>query len=326
MRAWKVWGIGLLLGATGAATGMTVPGERMEGEARVQISGDIWISRGASEWEVSFFDWDDFLGEGTGRSLLKWEDLDSIVYRLAGVYRVNDWLALEAAFGFGTIDDGRNTDTDWLTTARVNNFVYSQSIADTDGDLSLFELTAAFRLNRLMNMSRIGGEWDFLFGYSYYEESVGDRNGIQTIEYGQPVYESFSDLDSTFDFQWRMFRLGLRGETEVGDKWRLRGQFAALLGIAYEGEGFWNLRDDFRAESPNFVQEASGGVGFDLAASLAYQFTPRFYAELGYRLLSLRVRDGSDYIYFADGGQGYSDLDDVRSTRHGAFIGVGAAF
>ncbi len=308
--------------------GTPLPADEPDGpaaEPAFRIGLETWLSSGDSSWEISFRELFPEIGVLDGRSLLEWEDLDSLIYRLHAEYRFTEWFRLSAAYGFGRIDDGVNTDTDWFAQER-SEIMFAKSVAETSGDVTLLDLNAAFRLNELLDFFTIPGDWDAVVGFRYYEEDLRDRNGRMTVFLNEPAAIPLDGLDSTYKFEWSAVRLGLRGQIPVTDRIRAHGEAMALLGIRFEGEGFWNLREDFRDESPNFEQEASSGTGAELKASLVYDFTPRFHGEIGYWWFRMRAKNGSDTIFFADGSLGVSQLDEVKTERHGFFIGLGGRF
>lgn len=290
-----------------------------------QIGVETWISTGESSWEISFREFDPVLGSVPGRSRLEWEDLDSIIYRLHAEYRFTPWFRASVSYGFGDVDDGKNTDTDWYDL-EDGTILFAKSVADTQGDITLFDLNTYFRLNEMVNLGRIPGEWDIVAGYQYYEEDLRDRNGTLVAFLDEPVDFPFAGLDSTYRFEWSAFRLGLRGRLPLAERIYARGALIGLFGVNFDGEAFWNLREDFRSTSPNFVQEASGGTGAEIKAALGYDFTPSFYGEIGFWWFHMKAKNGTDYTFFADGETGVASLDWVETTRYGLFAGLGGRF
>lgn len=296
------------------------------GEPRFKIGLETWISSGEGDWEISFIEADPSYGDIAGRSKLEWKNLDSTIFRAVAEARVTPWLRINAAYGLGDIDSGRNTDTDWIGLADGPEFLLFQSVADTRGDMSLFNIDFLFRLNELLSMNGEIGYWDLVLGYQYYEDRLRDRNGVQMVDFGDDVRIPFDGLDSTYDFEWSAFRFGIRGAYPVID--RLTAKISALLffGMDYQGEGYWNLRDDFQGDSPNFVHETDKGYGTEVRLSMQYDLTANIYAEVGYWALNLRGRDGTDITHFVDGTHGVAELDSVHTVRDGFFIGMGASF
>lgn len=299
--------------------------ESPDSDFSFEIGLATWISTGESSWDISFRGFEPGLGAFRGRSRLEWEDLDSLLHRLHAEFRFSPVFSLSAAYGFGDIDDAEGTDTDWFDSD-TGSIVLAQSVADTRGDITLIDIDGHIHLNELVDLGGLPGVWDVVVGYRYYEEDLNDRNGAMTVLLGDPVDIPFGGLDSTYRFEWSAIRLGLRGEVPVMDRVRAKGEVAGLVGIRYEGEGFWNLREDFINESPNFRHKATAGTGAELKASLAYDFTPSFYGELGFWWFRMEAEDGTDQTFFADGETGVANLDEVKTTRYGVFLGLGGRF
>ncbi len=294
-------------------------------DPRFRLMLDLGWTTGRSSWEISFQEFEPGFGIVDVHSRLGWKRLESIIYRLHGEYKVNDWLRLSASVGLGSLDNGQNSDTDWYANFMGRDFIFSKSEADTDGDVTLFNLNAHVRLNEFFELSRLPGQWDVFGGYQYHEEDLRDRNGVQTIIDEEQVNMPFSGLNSTYLFEWQAARLGVRGEIPLADRLRLRGSLAGLW-ARFEGEGFWNLRDDFRNESPNFVQSASNGLGVELSLFGVFDITETFFAEIGWWQLYLKAQNGTDKLYFADGFEARTDLEFARTQRQGVFIGFGGQF
>ncbi len=291
-----------------------------------QIGLQTWMSRGESSWQISFRENHPSLGLVSGRSRLEWEDLDSFIYRLHAEYRVNPWFRLSAAYGFGDVTGGENIDTDWYDLDGEGEFMLAQSVAVTRGDLTVVDINTYFRLNELVDFRMIAGDWDVVAGFLYYEEDLNDRNGVMTVLFEERVHQPLAGLDSTYRFAWSAFRLGLRGRIPLAERVRVQAELMGLFGIRFEGDAFWNLRGDFRSEPPNFVQEASAGTGAELKTSLAYDFTPSMYGEIGFWWFHMRAKDGTDTTFFADGSTGVARLEWVETTRYGVFLGLGGRF
>lgn len=295
-------------------------------EPRLRIGLESRFTTGKDSWKISFLETHPAFGDIQGRSKLEWDDLDSTVYVLHAEWGVNAWLRFAGSYGFGDIDDGKNTDTDWLGLDGGPEFLLFQSVADTSGDLTQFHLDALFRLNKIMSMNDEIGVWDVVVGYQYVEDDLRDRNGVATVDFTEPVNEPFDGLDSSYRFEWSALRFGLRGEYAITERWRARLSTIVLFGVDYKGEGHWNLRDDFRSEGPNFRHKSNDGYGSEVRMSLQFNVTPHVYIEGGYGWFRLRSKSGSDTTFFSDGTEGTSQLDWARSVRHGFFAGMGAMF
>lgn len=278
-----------------------------------------WGSSGQSDWDISFGELDAGLFSMGGRSRLEWKDLDSDLVLYQAEVRPWAWLGVSGRYGTGSVE-GNNTDSDWISAPLfgLNDSLVSRSTAETHGDVTVYDANILLRLNQWVGLARSSVLVDLVAGYQSHEEDLGDRHGRQG---GVP----FAGLDSTYDFEWTAWRAGLRGQVPVRSWFRVTGEATALLGVEYEGEGFWNLRDDFKRTPPNFVHEADGGHGFDLQLALEFRPWTRAVIELGYRLVDLTVEDGSDVTFFADGTSGRSELDQVQTRRDGFFATLNLA-
>jgi hypothetical protein len=317
MRGWLcVMAVGMLAGCM-AARGETAPD-------RVELGVDVALSRGESDWEIVFFE--DLFGEG--RSILKWEDLDAATYGLHGIVNLSPWFSLAAAYAEGDIEDARNTDTDTISDIflGVDDFVFSRSESDTDGELESLQGDIRFHLDQLKEFAGWPGRLYLLVGYQTYDENLRDRNGVQTIIDEEVVEEPFDGLDNTFDFSWSAVRVGAGGTFELTPTLAIRAQGALLLNVEYEGEGYWNLRDEFRATPPNFIQEGDDGNGADLRASLAWRPLPNLLLEGGLWHLRWQVEEGFDRTFFADGTAADSQLVSAESKRTGGFLSASVLF
>ena len=300
----------------------------------VQLGVKTWFSQGSDEWEISF---DDFLGDYyyQGCSRLEWEKMDGTIPVLFGEIRFTSWLRLGGSYGSSDSSGGENTDTDWLDAPDLGyyNQVISQSIADTEGDTTFYDINLYFRLNRLLTVypKNIKGTLDGYFGYQSYKDKLNDHNGVQTADLdGNTINEPFDGLDSTFDFDWSAVRLGLRGEYPILDCLLVKGDAALLTGAKYEGEGFWNLRSDMKPTPPNFTQEADAGSGYDIKLGVAYKPIPYVTIEAGYWFFSLSASDGTETTYYAkdvyDVDESTESLDDAKSTRDGFYVALSGNF
>lgn len=298
----------------------------------VQLGVKTWFSQGSDEWEISFagFVEDSYF---EGRSVLEWEELENTIPVLFGEVRLTPWLRLGGSYGSSEISSGENTDTDRLDAQDLgyNNQVIAQSIADTEGDTTFYDINLYLRLNRLLTVypKNLKGNLDGYVGYQSYRDELNDHNGVQTADWdGNPVNEPFEGLDSTFDFDWTAVRMGLRGEYPVLESLLVKADVALLAGAEYEGEGFWNLRSDYKSTPPNFTQKADAGSGYDIKLGVAYKPIPYVAIEAGYWFFSLNTSDGTEITYFADGTQSEppETVDEVKSTRDGFYVAVSGNF
>ena len=282
------------------------------GDDRLQLGVGGWFSSGDSEWQISF---------PGGRSLLEWADLEGDLPYVEGEVRVLPWLALGARYGQGDVE-GNNTDRDWVGNpgGLLGEVLISKSTAQTSGETTLLDANTYVRLNPASLFPNAVGTLDLLVGYQQYTEELNDRNGIDGDG------RRFAGLDSTFDFEWDIIRVGLRGQWPVRSWLRLKGEVAALVAADYHGEGFWNLRDDYKRTPPNFEQDADGGDGVDARVSVEFRPLENVSVEVGYWLFDLKVEDGRETTYFVDRTRSSEPVDYAQSARDGLFAAVGVRF
>jgi hypothetical protein len=283
---------------------------------RIELGADVWFTSGRGAWRESFHS--DYFG--INNSVLEWDHLDSRLLVLRGELFFTPWLSVDGSWAAGDIEDGENTDSD-----RAGSRVEIQSKADTEGDTTMASAAANFRFSRLL-FPRWTGYAAVFLGYQYYRDELHDRNGADTVLFGDPVSVPFDGLDSSYSFQWQSVRLGVRAGIPVFRRLSVQTSLAGLGVVEYYGEGYWNLRDDFRQESPNFIDKSDGGVGTEFQLGLNFRICRHFSLEAGGRVVYLYTEDGSDTTYYADGTHDTVVLDYAESLRYGAYAGLRAAF
>ncbi len=289
-----------------------------------RVSAGVEASKGDSFWDMRFLFEEEPLGLMSGRSLLDWKDLEATSTWISLDITFTPVFGLSTRFAWGDIRDGNNTDTDWFGAdpSRTADTPISQSIAETDGDLrsGSFDLWYRFR-------ERPRHHVDLVLGLQWHQENLRDQNGITTFDlFEGNLYEPFDGLNSTFDFDWRAFRIGLRGEADLRENLVFSWRAISLVAVDYEGEGYWNLRDDFRAQAPQFEQSGDNGFGADLYAGLRWHFRPAWALEGGINWLRLRIRDGREITYFSDGTAADTEIREAQSTRTGISLGLSYSF
>jgi len=289
---------------------------------RLGVAG--WMSMGEGEWEITFEGWDPAFGFVSGRSLLEWKDIDADMIILFGEVGLGPYLSLGGSYGMGDIDDGGNTDGDWLDLW-VGEYQFSESTADTSGDTEMYDINLYFHLKPLL-MKKWKGNLDLFIGYQHYEDDLTDVNGVQTIIDEVPVEIPFDGLESTYLFQWDAARAGVRVEVPLAKLISVQAEAAVLFAGTFDGEGYWNLRDDFKPTPPNFTQEADMGLGTDAKVTVSIHPVKHVSVDVGYRYFMLHGEDGTDTTYFSDGTSESTDLTYVDSVRHGLFGSVTVRF
>lgn len=267
---------------------------------------------------------------GTGHSKLEWGDLDCYAYMVgAKVKPYFYFLTFDLQYVGGDLIEGKNTDTDW----DEGYLPYSISKADTDGDIKYWSIDLDILIypylgkpvswgrgeKQFANKTRL----DAILGYFHYEYNLRDTKGVQTLDTIWGLTGPFSGLNSTYDFEWKGYKIGLRyvydfikspsdGLHAIGFKI----EYSYLWKIDFNGKGYWNLRD------LHFTQEADNGTGEDGLLSLFYNPLKNLQVQFGYRWLAVSAKNGYDYR----NGAINACLDEVDSKTHGLFFNLAYSF
>ncbi|MDA1257105.1 MAG: hypothetical protein O3C10_04585 [Chloroflexi bacterium] len=292
----------------------------------ITLSADLWYTMGESSWEIFFGEIDAGVGPFIGTSRLEFEDLDGPVFVLSADAQLLQWLSLRGRVGFGEADDGEGTDTDFILAPRsaFGQSTISESRFDTDSDIENFDISLHARVSE-WGAASDQGHLEVFIGYQHAEEELRLRNGVQSIITDDKVSRTFDDiLDSRFDFEWSGLRIGAGTAFQFNETIWLEMSAAYLADVDYDGEGFWNLRDDLKATAPNFVQSGGSGDGFDveIAVTVAELFE-NVNVRAGYRWTEWQVDGGQDRVFTAAGEVLSTSLSEATSERHGFFIGAG---
>jgi len=319
MPAWAAAGlITVLVRGAAAAEPTASPAaeEAPQAPARwLRVGLEAWSTTGSGEWQTVFRGTDPELGPAAGRSHLDWDDLDSLLTVLDMEARLGRLFKATVRYGSGSIEGGSGTDSDLVMAPALgaDELLLLQSVSSVDGDTEFLEANLHFIVSSLLEWERVPVELDLFFGYQHYRDDLGIRNGVQTVVVGTPVLARIPGrLDSRYEFTWRGLRLGTGLKIPVNPKVAVEGRLAVLVQVAYEGEGFWNLRTDFRSAAPNFVHDADSGSGLELGLAV----TARPWRRVG-------VRVGYDWMTWdASGGRGDSSPRTPRGLGGGAGLSL----
>lgn len=295
---------------------------RAEGVTRVprgagEIGLDAHVTHGESEWEIVFVD----DGYNFGRSNLKWRDLDGELYGFHAAANLCAWFTVAGAYASGDLDGGPGTDSDLLTSAYygLDQFLFSESKSDVSGDVELYHLDLRLHLDALPQLADWPARLYLLLGYQRYDEDLRMRQGVQTVINEEPASEPIENLNSTFDFEWNAYRVGVGGVFSLTDELAFQLQAVAMVGVEFDGAGYWNLRSDLQATPPSFYNEGDGGGGADLRASLAWRPHPAVRLEAGFWQITMDIKDGRQRVYLADGTRVEQPVSTAETRRTGGF-------
>lgn len=107
----------------------------------------------------------------------------------------------------------------------------------------------------------------------------------------------------------------------------LKASFAFFPYLRYQGEGRWNLRQDFR-QDPSFrhQSETKGWGGWEGLLGLYYRPGARFEFEVGARAWFFRTQDGTDTTFFSDNTSISTPLDRAETWRIGLYFQLTGRF
>jgi hypothetical protein len=281
-----------------------------------------YFSRGESSWQIGFPS-----GNGRGRSVLDFQDLDGVVPLASLTLRhPQSLLGLNLQAASGNLNGGSGTDSDYLSGG-----LDLQSRMEVSGELTFWsaDLETTF-----------SGVWGYpwylkpFVGWQQQQEKLRLTNGQWQIIRGLPDRQPLYGLDSRYEFNWEAVRLGLQGgldfitRPEPGlRQLGLKASWAFFPYLRFRGEGRWNLRPDLKAD-PSFVQEAeiTGWGGWDGLLGLYYRPWDLLEFEGGARAVYFKVTEGRDLVYLSDNTALSADLDRAESWRYGLYLKVTGRF
>lgn len=281
------------------------------------IGEKTWQSTGDNEFSIA--------GSSSGGppnvlSELEYLGLDSTVYEIYGGIRQGRG-AITLGYGFGSMSGGIYRDSDYLRDDRQG--IFSLSTGDTDGNLYYWNVDYSYRVLTNEPEQRLNERYlDVLIGFQEWHEKVRMTKGVQ--EFGGAL-GPFGGLNSTYEFIWKSYRIGLGGGLPIFNGLSLKGSAIFIPYNEYEGKGIWNLRTDFK-QDPSFEDKASKGRGAQLEASVLYYVFPALTIDLGYRYWYIKSGKGDGITYFSNGAVSLIQLNEAVSERQGAFMNINYIF
>jgi hypothetical protein len=288
----------------------------------LEVGLGTYFSRGQGSWQISFP-----TTRGTGRSVLDFKELDSIIpYASLVLSHPRSLIGLTILYGSGSGVRGGGRDMDFFPGGSTNDAATDVSSQTTcwSADLHTTFSSASGILWHLKPFA----------GWQQYREQVTLTNGRWTTLRGIPADQPIFGLDSRYKFNWEVLRLGLSGGIDLlkapqpwVQQWGIKASFALFPYTRYYGEGRWNLRADLN-QNPSFAHRAEttgwgGGEGL-----LGIVFRPGVHLELegGVRYYFFQVKDGTDVTYFSNGTGTVSGLDEAQSERVGFYLQITGRF
>lgn len=313
----------------------------------IKVSVTPWFSSGMGRFQISFpLDNSIPKSEIATGSTLEFQDKNNLMYLVAAEIRPHRRFSFDFQYGDSNFNAGFCRDHDWIDAANyIITFQPSGNVYETphQTDLSLSQSSLSGRTTvmsvdgyaRLIYNAAARTEndtiyhnLDLLLGYSWYDDRFRMRNLVQLLSTGDlptPPPGPIPGQDSTYNFHWEGFKMGLREELTLPYGFHAAGAFAYSPFVNYRGEGFWNLRNDLRRTPPCFVHIAHGSL-YEGRLSVGYSPIRALSADFGYLIMYYNAKSGTDTTYFADGTETQVDLDRVWSERKGWNLTVSLKF
>ena len=334
LDSWGYAGLALLLLLAVASTGFAQDQESVASSNEplpftwgkpsplLEIGLGAYFSRGWSSWQISFPS-----AQGTGRSVLDFKDLDSVLpYASLTLSHPRSLIGLTVLIGSGSGAKGSGRDSDYLSGGLTHD-----ALMDVSSD------TTFWSADLQTNFSSASGTlWHLkpFAGWQQYREKLKLTNGRWTTLRGAPTDEPILGLDSRYEFDWEALRLGLSGGIDFIETPRpwlqqvgIKASFALYPYTRYSGEGRWNLRADLKPD-PSFAHraETSGWGGGEALLGLVYRPWVHLEFEGGARYFLFQAQDGTNVTYVSDGTTTVTRLDEAKSERVGFYLQITGRF
>lgn len=264
--------------------------------SQIEASFDLkfWLATGYLNWTVAGYTEDPYFPGWLTRfrSELDW-DVNTNMVVFNGEVRPISWLSIDAAYATGGVQQGICTDTDWLLD-------YSSSVPwiQTENTSSGNSHFYNFNVNlRALGANSQLGSVDIFAGYGSTSINMLDTDPLSYIYWEWWYlggYDTYPGLNSTYDIDYRGFRVGIKGEARPISLLGLSANIVYSPGLDIQGEGFWNLRTDVDPSGWRFYQS---GRGNSLEYDVGISIIPLEYlsVKLGYGGRVFKVIESEDW-------------------------------
>ncbi len=288
----------------------------------VGISG--WFSSGQTDWNHDASSSSSILGNPS--SELTYEDVDSNVIELNAEFNMPNRFFIRGDIGFGSFDDGRLIDDDFLTTTTTGDFLASRTFSDIDDDgLWYLNLDVGYTLwtDDYEGKSRVRA----FIGYQRWEEEYTAKGiTFDTCTVGGALLGICSAAGTTAflgetvisnKVEWNSVRLGLEGKVTLLQKLGLEASAVFIPYSDMHNEDIHHLRTDLA--QPGFVMDGTGiGYNFEIAAT--YEVLPNLFLSAGYQFW--KIESDGDIEVRGTTSTSTFPLNDLDSERDGATVGL----
>jgi hypothetical protein len=293
------------------------------------------------DWQLSIdigyrtddFDWN-IAGDISGNnpnilSELTWSDLEILQLEFGVAKIFPNGFVLKGEIAYGFILDGENQDSDYFGDNRTGEFSRSNNSAN-DGSTSDVSIGLGY-YNPVLSVP-ISSVWNFslgttlpIIGFSFHGQNLTITEGFQTI----PPLGPFPGLNSSYDAEWYGPWVGLELNAKIYKRDVTSPAHEFLFGIEYHwadyyAEANWNLRTDL-AHPKSFEHEADGsGIVFWFGHN--YFFNPQWSLNIIYKYQKWETDPGIDRVFFADGTEAVTRLNEVNWKSSAFMVGVTRSF
>jgi hypothetical protein len=326
-------GVAVLIELAGWApsqVAMAEPGPGSETTAAVQTPTGTGLPlefkfTATGGYRVDDLDWN-IAGDTSGNnpnilSELTWDDIESYQVKLEGRMVWPRRIALRGSLAYGWIFDGDNQDSDYLGNHR--SFEFSRSNNSTDDD-DVWDASVAVGYPLRFGKTVIGTVTP-LVGYSHHEQELNITDGRQTI----PNLGPFPGLDSTYDIEWEGPWIGIDLHFQAAELKSFAHRFETYVTYEYhwtdyDAEGNWNLRGDL--DHPKSFNHDTDCEGFIIKAGFDFRFNQHWALNVNFDYLDWSTDEGTSKIFFADGSNAKTRLNEVNWTSWSWMAGLSLRF
>ena len=209
--------------------------------------------------------------------------------------------------GVGSLLGGQLNDEDWRINPGGGEVAYSNTVSSVQGDIDYATLDLGYDFFR-----GYGYKLGAFVGYNYYREN---KSAYGCAQIANPLSDCSpaipgSVLAITEDDTWQSLRVGVSGDTMIGDRFKLGADVAYLPFAAFNGT------DDHVLRSLIF-QESGTGTGLQLESILSYLVTDQFSVGIGGRYWAMWTT--KDAISDTDGAPCPCQTLPAQTQRYGVF-------
>jgi hypothetical protein len=281
-------------------------------------------------YRIDDFDWN-IAGDITGNnpnilSELTWSDLEILQLEIGMARIFPNSFVLKGTLAYGKIFDGENQDSDYFGDNRTGEFSRSNNSAD-DGSTSDGSIGLGYYIPIMSDTIMIIP----IIGYSFHMQNLDITDGVQTIATPPitPDLGPFPGLDSSYDAKWYGPWGGLELNFRIYTIDRESLAHESILSLEYHwadyyAEANWNLRPDF-AHPKSFEHEADGS-GIVFWWGYNYFFNPQWSLNLIYKYQKWETDPGIDRVFFADGTEAVTRLNEVNWKSSAFMFGITRSF